>query len=507
MDVRSLQSAVDLRQARLLARAGRLSIEDLCDLLEELDRLRGQDQETIRRLAGEINRLKERLGQYEPEVKREPPPADPSAKPSVSYSLDAEEKRRRGRRRKKKSPGRRPTELKFADAQRVEEVVPDGWRRQDCSVVRERAVWRLEDGRAVRVGYRIYRGPGSDEPTIPGVTRRCEYGIEVLVVLAFLVYAIGISQKKAAAVLRFFCELPLSRSQADALLRQLAQHWEGEFDTVCDLLVHAAVVYTDETGWKIGVNGCSLWTFATERLRCFKFGCRKDADTLESILPSARFEGILVSDDAAVYRDRYARSQKCWAHFLRKAIRLVVLYPGQRRYRRFLDELLPLYYDAKRAAADGRLGEPGRKRRVAEFEAHLAGLCLRYGPDWMPTTKPHEHEFAKLVNELAGRLAAEQLFTFVLEPGVEATNNLSERLLRGAAQDRKLGRTSKTPAGAARRSVIVSILETLRANLPEFTFSSVVNEVRCWMDEGVSLLDNLWTTFVTTQAAPVPNSS
>jgi transposase len=500
---------VDVRESRLLARAGRLSIEDLCDLLEELDRLRGQDQETIRRLSGEINRLKERLGQYEPEVKREPPLADPSAKPSVSYSLEAEEKRRRGRRNKKKSPGRRPTELKFAEAERTEDVVPDGWRREDCSVVRKRGVWRLEEGRAVRVGYRIFRGPGSDEPTIAGVTRRCEYGIEILVVLAFLVYVIGISLKKACAVLRFFCKLPLSRSQADALLRQLAQHWEGEFDTVCDLLVHAAVVYADETGWKIGVHGCSLWTFATERLRCFQFGCRKDADTLESILPSDRYQGILVSDDAAVYRDRYTRSQKCWAHFLRKAIRLVVLYPRHRRYRRFLDELLQLYYDAKRAAADGRLGEPGRKRRVAEFEARLAGLCLRHGPDRAPTAKPHEHEFTKLVNELAARLVAEQLFTFVLEPSVEATNNLCERLLRSAAQDRKLRRTSKTPAGAARRSVIVSILETLRANLPEFTFSSVVNEVRGWMDEGVSLLDNFWNRFVKTQAAlaPIINSS
>jgi hypothetical protein len=156
------------------------------------------------------------------------------------------------------------------------------------------------------------------------VTRRCEYGNEILVVLAYLVYVIGLSLEKACAVLRFFCHLPLSRSQADALLRQLAQHWEGEFDTLCDLLVDAAVVYTDETAWKIGVQGSSLWTFASEHLRLFHFGVPKDGPTLEAILPSDRFSGILVSDNAAVYRDRYARSQKCWAHLLRKAIRLAV---------------------------------------------------------------------------------------------------------------------------------------------------------------------------------------
>jgi transposase len=74
------------------------------------------------------------------------------------------------------------------------------------------------------------------------VTPRCEYGLEVLVVLAFLAHVIGISLDKACAVLGFFCRLPLSKSQADALLRQLARHWEGEFVLLCDLIARAAVV-------------------------------------------------------------------------------------------------------------------------------------------------------------------------------------------------------------------------------------------------------------------------
>ena len=98
------------------------------------------------------------------------------------------------------------------------------------------------------VGYRLFAGPDGKEPRIAGVTPRCEYGIEVLVTLAFLVYIIGISLGKACQVLAFFCQLPLSRSQADALLRQLAQHWDGEFDLLCGLIAHAAVVYLDDAG-------------------------------------------------------------------------------------------------------------------------------------------------------------------------------------------------------------------------------------------------------------------
>ncbi len=238
-----LETGLDLHQARLLARTGLLSIEDLLDLLEDQDRLRRQDLETIRRQAAEIDRLKQRLEQYEPEVKREPTPGQPPERPSVPYSLAAEEKRRRRRQhhRRKKSPGRRPTEAKWNLIQREEDVIPEGWRLEDCVLVRRRCVWRLEETRAILIGYRIYRAPGASEPDIPGVPRRCEYGIEILVVLAYLVYIIGISLHKACAVLSFFCQLPLSRSQADALLRQLAQHWEAEFDTLCDLLVHACI--------------------------------------------------------------------------------------------------------------------------------------------------------------------------------------------------------------------------------------------------------------------------
>ena len=129
--------------------------------------------------------------------------------------------------------GHRRTELKFADAQRLEDIYPEGLRRDACQLVRERAVWRLREGRAVLVGYRIFAGPCGREPRIPGVTPRCEYGIEILVVLAYLVYCIGISLDKACQVLGFFCQLPLSKSQADAVLRQLAQHWDSEFDLLC----------------------------------------------------------------------------------------------------------------------------------------------------------------------------------------------------------------------------------------------------------------------------------
>ena len=475
----------------------------------EKEKLEGEKK----RLEAELNRFRKRLAQYEPEVWYEgkrTETASETDRPSPSYSMGAEEKRRRGRRRrKKKSPGRRPTEVKFADAKDVRDAYPDGIDPSDCQLVRERAVWRLEDGKAVLVGYRVFAGPGGVEGRIPSVTPRCEYGIEILVVLTFLVYIIGISLDKSCAVLGFFCGLRISKSQADALLRQLARHWDAEYDTLCELIAHAAVVYMDETGWKVGVEGCSLWAFASQLHRVFLFGCRKDDATLDQMLPPDVFAGIGVSDDAHVYRDRFKQGQKCWAHLLRKLIRLALLYPRKKTYQRLLDELLALYRDAKRAAADERLGVEGRKQRVAEFEGRLCQLWQPFWPaETTPDMKPHERDFANFIDEVMRLCLAEELFTFVLQPElVDPTNNISERQLRDPALARKAGRTNKTPKGAHRQSVIVSVLQSLRANLAQFTLSSVLEEVTHWMHDGISLFAKQWQKLKAAQPTFEPNTS
>ncbi|MGH6628804.1 MAG: IS66 family transposase, partial [Burkholderiales bacterium] len=433
---------------------------------------------------------------YEPEVRSAG--SDTKAEtPTPSYSLDAEAKRRRGRkRRRKKSPGRRPTELKFADAERTEDIYPDGVRHAECRLVRERAVWRLEDGRAVRVGYRIFAAPGGKEPRIAGVTPRCEYGLEILVVLAFLVYIIGISLDKACAVLSFFCQLPLAKSQADALLRQLAQHWQHEFDVLCTLLANSLVVHSDETSWSIN----SVWAFLSEKARLLFFGVHKDAETLEQILDPRTFAGLMISDDAAVYAN-FSQSQKCWAHLLRKAIKLTLQAPDNAEYRAFADRLLEIYRAACRVQRDGRLGDAGRTRKVAGLDDEILDLC---GSHWfanLPSTEGPENDYRLLTGELMRLMLARQLFTFVTAAPVAApqgdpkpvagTNNEAERTLRSAAQARKTGRTSKTFRGARRQTILSSVLESLRQQLPKFTLASVIDEVLRWSAVGRSCFAEL----------------
>ena len=144
-------------------------------------------------------------------------------------------------------------------------------------------MWRLENGRAIVVAYEIYRGPKNQYGKVPGVLGRSEFGMEIVVEIAYFVYVMGLSFDKVCLTLQFLQNLKLSKTQADRLLRQLSQHWQSEFDVLCTLLANSLVVHADETSWSIN----SVWAFLSEKARVVLFGVHKDAETLEKILDPA----------------------------------------------------------------------------------------------------------------------------------------------------------------------------------------------------------------------------
>jgi transposase len=473
----------DVKQLKEDLREGRIDADRLVDLVVTLQR---ELQEARRR----IEALEKKLG------------GSATVKVGEPFSLRAEEQRQqaRGKRvRKRKRPlrcGRITTADKIAQAQRTEKVFPVGVAQSDCKLSHTRPVWRLENGQAVLVAYDVYRGPKTQFGRIPGVLGRGEFGIEIIVAIAYQVYIVGLSFDKVCLLLNFFQNLRLRKSQVDALLNQLSQHWESEFDGLCRLLANSAVVHTDETSWSLN----SVWAFLSEKVRVLFFGVHKDADTLQQILDPATFAGIVVSDDAAVYAN-FTRSQKCWAHLLRKAIKLTLLEPANGEYRRFADRLLDIYRAACRTQRDGRLSDAGRARRVAELDDEILELC---GPIWIAELPPLEgpdDDYRLLANELMRLMLAQQLFTFVTAapvkmPNGEAapvagTNNEAERTLRSAAEARKTGRTSKTLRGARRQTILVSVLESVRQQLATFTLSSVIDEILHWSDAGLSCFAKL----------------
>src|ERR1022692_2385230 len=422
-------------------REGRIDVDRLIDVIVTLQR--------------QLELARQRIEELEKKAG-----GSPTAKVDEPFSMRSEEKRQQARRKNKKTKlskkgrrGRLTSADKLKLAERTEKVFPDGVPQTDCHLTHTRPVWRLENGRAVLIAYQIYRGPKNQYGKIAGVLGRSEFSMEIMVQIAYFVYVMGLSFDKVCLTLRFLQNLPLGKTQADSLLKQLSRHWEHEFDVLCTLLANSLVVHTDETSWSIN----SVWAFLSEKARVMLFGVHKDAATLEQFLDPQTFGGLVISDDAAVYTN-FSQAQKCWAHLLRKAIKLTLQEPANKEYRQFTDRLLEIYRAACRIQRDGRLSAAGRAGKVTGLDNEIVDLCM---PMWAlelpPLEDGPENDYRLLVNEVMRLMVNKQLFTFVtaeaaVQPNgasqpVAGTNNEGERTLRNPAGAREAGRTNKALVG------------------------------------------------------------
>jgi len=196
---------MDVEQFKDDVREGRIDADRLVDLVVTMQR---ELQAAKRR----IEELEKKLG------------GAPTQKVDEPFSVRAEEQRQEARGKKpKKKPkplrrGRVTTAEKIALAERTEKVFPAGVPKDDCNLSHTRPMWRFEDGRAVLVAYEVYRGPKSQYGKIPGAMGRSEFGMEIVIAIAYQVYVVGLSFDKVCLLMNFFQNLKLKKSQADALL-------------------------------------------------------------------------------------------------------------------------------------------------------------------------------------------------------------------------------------------------------------------------------------------------
>jgi transposase len=489
-------------------RQGRVDVDRLIDVMVSLQQQLEATRQLLESTRQQLEAARRRIEELEKQN------GGPSAKTDQAFSLRAEEKRqeKRGRKKlklsKKGRRGRLTTSDKLQLAERTEKCFPAGVLAEACKFSHARPVWQLKDGRAVLIRYDIYRR-GNQFGKIPGVVGRSEFSLEIMVQIAYLVYDIGLSFDKVCQLLQFMQKLPMSKTQVDALLRQLARHWQHEFDVLCTLLANSLVVHADETSWSIN----SVWAFLSEKARLVFFGVHKDGKTLEQILDPSTFLGLVISDDYAVYAN-FTNTQKCWAHLLRKAIKLTLQEPNEAKYRDFADRLLEIYRQACRLQKDKRFSAAGRERQVKELERDIMELCA---PQWDLQSPPlpdgPANDYRLLVHEIVHLMLDNELFTFVTTPPVtkpngqsepvSGTNNEAERAQRPQAQARDTGRTNKTINGARRQTILVSVLESLRLYLLTYNLDNIINEIKGWWQAGQSC----FTKLLRTMKLPSPTES
>ena len=151
----------------------------------------------------------------------------------------------------------------------------------------------------------------------------------------------------------------------------------------------------------------------------------------------------MISDDAAVYA-HFNRAQECWAHLLRKAIKLTLQDPNNAAYRTLTDRLLEIYREACRVQRDGRLSDAGRASKVVVLDDEILDLCVA---NWLQDQSPSnglEKDYRLLVNEVLRLMLRQELLTFeTAKPTSSRTGRASRWMAR---------RTKPSERYVARRS-------------------------------------------------------
>ena len=245
--------------------------------------------------------------------------------------------------------------------------------------------------------------------------------------------------------------LRLSVGEITDLLRRVAAQGQGTRKEVRERIRASPVVQADETSWREdGKNGYVWFAGTPAGERYFEYHHSRAGEVINTLL-GEDFSGVLGSDFYAGYNDTPGgRHQRCWAHLLRDLHDLKGAHPHALETIIWAKAVKEVYLLAKAWLAEG----VQRRRAYRELV-----LLIRALGEQFAEVKGHPCQ------TLAKRLLRHQdeLFVFVLVPGVSADNNLAERSLRPLVISRKISGGTRSPQGSQTRMVLTSLFQTWAA--------------------------------------------
>lgn len=217
----------------------------------------------------------------------------------------------------------------------------------------------------------------------------------------------------------------------------------------------SAVVHADETGWRENGQHTTIWTVSTAQAVYVCHG-RRTAEAIDAIL-GAEYGGTIVADCYAAYDHFPGPKQRCWAHLLRNLDELLGVHGEETVTVAWVEGVRTVYQQASIARPPREEGWAHQAVRAREQRARRCEqLILLLCPTDLHPQLPH----ATLAKRLRKYLP--ELFTFVRDPAVPATNNAAERSLRPLVVTRKVSGGTRSSRGSTTRMVLYSLCATAR---------------------------------------------
>ncbi len=260
-------------------------------------------------------------------------------------------------------------------------------------------------------------------------------------------------------VMHYLYGLPLGRiSEYSGVgagsLMTIFHRCSGLFQEVPQKLVEeyrqSPVKHADETGWRTDGKNGYVWLFATNRLSIFQFGKSRSAKIAQAVFGPEPLPGVLVVDRYNGYNKIRCQIQYCYAHLLRDVQDLEKDFPDNVEVSTFVAVVAPLM-----ALAMGLRSQPLKDE---QFSSEAAGVSSELKATM---EKPAKHQGIRRIQDIF-RENKHRLYHWAEDRAVPADNNLAERDLRPSVIARKVSFGSVSDAGAKVRSILTTIVTTLK---------------------------------------------
>jgi transposase len=147
-------------------------------------------------------------------------------------------------------------------------------------------------------------------------------------------YQVGIPVRKVPLVLGLLTGLELTQGAItqDALRRARGSIGQ-KYQELRAGVRHAPVVYTDDTGWKVGGENAHLMAFETDEVTVYQVRPRHRHQEVQEVVPR-NYQGVMGTDRGRSYEDksfRQVKQRKCLAHLQRTLSEVLARKKGRAR--------------------------------------------------------------------------------------------------------------------------------------------------------------------------------
>ena len=280
--------------------------------------------------------------------------------------------------------------------------------------------------------------------TDPGCPSEGMFGNNTIAQATLLKYEDRLPHRKIQYALKRLYGLDISPATILDLTRRAADAVQPEYNAILERIRAAQVLYVDETSIDVQGKNHWIWVFATPAETFVVIRKSRGMKVLVEVL-TRKFKGTIVCDGWKPYVRFSKHLQRCWAHLLRESKELAENIP----------EAVPLH-GALRKIYDQLIDAlkndpPPEVRRVLWY---LARAMLNQ----MIKGVYANEKVRKLIGKINNGF--EYWFTFVIQPGVEPTNNRAERAIREHVVQRKIIGTLRNCKGTAIHERLMTVLAT-----------------------------------------------